>query len=126
MSRPYSRIVAGIVALSLVGLSVPAQAVLVDTPSAAPAPTAMVAPARSIESVRTAVRAALTEAGLAPDEANARAAALSDAELSALPSLDREPAGRGIVGVAVFVFAVLIMTDVLGLTKIFPFTRSRY
>lgn len=124
MSRPISRFVAGIVALSFVGLSVPAHAVLVDTPTAAGSSGTVAVSGRSVEAVRDSVRTALTQAGLPADEANARAAALSDAELASLPTLDREPAGRGIVGVAVFVFAVLIMTDVLGLTRIFPFTRS--
>ena len=34
------------------------------------------------------------------------------------------PAGAGIVGALVFVFVVLLVTDILGLTKVFPFTRS--
>jgi hypothetical protein len=33
------------------------------------------------------------------------------------------PAGAGALGIALFVFAVLILSDVVGLTRIFPFTR---
>ena len=36
---------------------------------------------------------------------------------------DKAPAG-GIIGVILFVFFVLLVTDILGFTKVFPFTRS--
>jgi hypothetical protein len=29
-----------------------------------------------------------------------------------------------VVGAIVFIFVVLLVTDILGLTKVFPFTRS--
>jgi len=39
--------------------------------------------------------------------------------------IDQAPAGAvSILGVAVAVFAVLVVTDILGFTSIFPFTRS--
>ena len=37
--------------------------------------------------------------------------------------IDQAPAG-GIIGVILFVFFVLLVTDILGFTKVFPFTRS--
>jgi hypothetical protein len=51
---------------------------------------------------------------------------LSDEELAQLaPGMDTLPAGGdGVIGAIVFVFLVLLITDILGLTKIFPFTRS--
>ena len=37
--------------------------------------------------------------------------------------IDKAPAG-GIIEVILFVFFVLLVTDILGFTKVFPFTRS--
>jgi hypothetical protein len=52
--------------------------------------------------------------------------ALSDDEVAELSArIDALPAGGdGIVGAIVLVFLVLLLTDIVGLTKIFPFTRS--
>lgn len=76
---------------------------------------------------RAEVRAELARQGVDPDEAAARAAALSDAQIDAMAGrIDALPAGGdfgGIIGAAVFVFLVLLITDVLGLTKVFSFTR---
>jgi hypothetical protein len=38
--------------------------------------------------------------------------------------VDSMPAGGDIVGVLLFVFVLQLVTDILGLTKVFPFTRS--
>ncbi len=77
---------------------------------------------------RTEVRAEMEKNGVDPSAASARVAALSDAEVDALAGkLDTLPAGGdfgGIVGAAVFIFLVLLITDLLGLTKVFSFTRS--
>jgi hypothetical protein len=53
---------------------------------------------------------------------------MSDDEILKISSeIDTLPAGGdlgGIVGAVVFVFVVLLITDILGLTKVFGFTRS--
>jgi len=74
---------------------------------------------------RDDVARALQERGVDPDEARARIAALSDAEAARLGAeIDRAPAGANdIVGTLVFVFVLLLVTDILGFTKVFPFTR---
>jgi hypothetical protein len=53
-------------------------------------------------------------------------AALTDAEAAQLADqIDQAPAGASdILGVLVFIFVLLLVTDILGLTKVFPFTRS--
>jgi hypothetical protein len=38
--------------------------------------------------------------------------------------MDALPAGGDALGVALIVFLVLLFTDIMGYTKIFPFTRS--
>jgi len=75
---------------------------------------------------RADVRAELVRLGVAPAQVEERVAALTDEEASIMADkLDSAPAGGdGIIGAIVFVFLVLLVTDILGLTKIFPFTRS--
>jgi len=73
---------------------------------------------------REDVQAALIARGIDPAQAKERVAALSDEEAGMVASqLDTAPAG-GIIGAIVLIFFVLLLTDILGFTKIFPFTRS--
>jgi len=58
-----------------------------------------------------------------------RVASMTDEEASLIASkIDTLPAGGSavgsIVGAAVFVFVVLLITDILGFTKVFGFTRT--
>lgn len=70
------------------------------------------------------MRSQLEAYGVNPADVKARVAALTDAEAADLArNIDTAPAG-GILGLILLVFLVLLITDILGLTKIFPFTRS--
>lgn len=75
---------------------------------------------------RADVAEALAAKGVDMEAAQARIASLSDAEVVALADqLDHAPAGASdVLGVIVFIFLVLLVTDILGLTKVYPFTRS--
>lgn len=75
---------------------------------------------------RADVRSEMERLGIDPALAAERAAALSDDEAARLAGhLDSAPAGGSdFIGAAVFVFLVLLFTDIMGWTKIFPFTRS--
>lgn len=75
---------------------------------------------------RADVAEALAAKGVDMQAARERIASLSDAEVVALADqLDHAPAGASdVLGVIVFIFLVLLVTDILGLTKVFPFTRS--
>lgn len=74
---------------------------------------------------RTEVRARLLDMGVDPREVQARVAALSDEEAAQLAArLDELPAGGSdFLMIALIVFLVLLFTDIMGYTKIFPFTR---
>lgn len=77
---------------------------------------------------RDDVRQQMQDLGVDPEEAEARVAAMSDAEVQELAGkLDNAKAGEGplgaIVGAAVFVFVVLLITDILCFTDVFPFTK---
>lgn len=77
---------------------------------------------------REDVRQELQNMGLNPDEATARVAALSDQEISQIAAkIDEMPAGQdavgAIVGAAIVIFVVLLITDLLCVTRVFNFTR---
>lgn len=74
---------------------------------------------------RQDVREQLQALGVNADAARARVDALTDDEVATINGkIDSLPAGGGIVGAVVFVFIVLLITDILGFTKVFPFTKS--
>jgi hypothetical protein len=75
---------------------------------------------------RAEVAAGLQARGVRVDEARARVAALTDAEAAIVAdTMDKAPAGSSdLIGVLVFLFVLLLITDILGFTKVFPFTRS--
>jgi len=106
-----------------------AQAALVSTEQALAAGEVAEARARLASLLqRDEVRLELEALGVDPEEAEARIALLSDVEIEAVAGrLDELPAGEGalgaVVGAALFIFLVLLITDLLGLTDVFPFVR---
>jgi hypothetical protein len=77
---------------------------------------------------RDDVRRQLAALGVPPAEAEARIAALSDAELEAIAGqIDELPAGEGILTTAAIVagvlLIVLIITDLAGITNVFTFIK---
>ena len=71
----------------------------------------------------------LTNQGIDPLEAKARIDSLSDSEaVKVAEQLEQLPAGSGavgiIIGAALIVFLVLLVTDILGLTDVFPFVNK--
>jgi hypothetical protein len=74
---------------------------------------------------REEVRAQLQASGVSVADVKARVAAMTDDEVAQLAGqIDRLPAGGELLGVLLTVFIVLLITDILGFTKVFPFTRS--
>lgn len=68
----------------------------------------------------------LEKMGVSPTDAQTRVAALTDEEAANLAAkINTMPAGGDVLGVLVFIFVLLLVTDILGLTKVYPFTRSR-
>ncbi|MCE8034685.1 hypothetical protein EKK97_14375 [Billgrantia tianxiuensis] len=73
---------------------------------------------------RAEVQEQLVAQGVDLAEVEARVAALSDEEARQMAEqLDQLPAGASVVGALLLVFLVLLVTDILGLTNVFPFTR---
>ena len=74
---------------------------------------------------RSDVRQAMEARGVDSADALVRVQSMSDAEVAQVAGrIDQAPAGGDILGVLFTVFIVLLVTDILGLTKVFPFTRS--
>jgi hypothetical protein len=73
---------------------------------------------------REDVQRQLVAQGVDPSEVEKRVAALSDSEAQQMADqLDNMPAGASVVGVLFAVFVILLVTDILGLTDVFPFVR---
>jgi hypothetical protein len=77
---------------------------------------------------RQDVRQQLASLGVNPKEVDARVAALSDQEIARIAGkIDQMPAGQGAVAVviiaALIIFLALLITDILGLTDVFPFVK---
>ena len=79
---------------------------------------------------RNDIKNALISQGIDPDEAKARVDSLSDSEaIEVTDKIEQLPAGAGpfgaIIGAALIVFLVLLVTDLLGYTDVFPFIKSQ-
>jgi hypothetical protein len=75
---------------------------------------------------RADVRSQMMALGVDSNLAMSRIDAMTDEEVQELAGrVDQMPAGGAdVLGVLLFIFIVLLVTDILGLTKVFPFTRS--
>jgi hypothetical protein len=75
---------------------------------------------------RDDLAAMLQARGVSTDEMRARVDTLTDAEAQQMVAqIDQAPAGAAdVLGVLFTIFVILLVTDILGLTKVFPFTRS--
>lgn len=111
--------------IALGGMPLSAQAAIVTTEQA------MVTPAGDANRERVSaflardeVRNALQAQGASADDAIDRVKAMSDAEVAQLADrVDQAPAGGDVLGVLFAVFVILLVTDILGFTQVFPFTR---
>lgn len=79
---------------------------------------------------REDVSNALVSQGIDPQEARQRVDSLTDAEaLAVADQLENLPAGGSAIGVIVgallIVFLVLLLTDIMGYTDVFPFVKSQ-
>ncbi|OGI63820.1 MAG: hypothetical protein A2W18_09120 [Candidatus Muproteobacteria bacterium RBG_16_60_9] len=74
---------------------------------------------------RAEIKQQLLAAGVDPSQVSERVDALNDNEVHQLAAkIDQLPAGGDALGVLVFVFIVLLITDILGFTDVFPFVKK--
>lgn len=120
---PRTRLAAALMSLSLVGASFPVttSAALVGTERALAA-SQQSARADQVAAFldREEVARELARYGVAPEQARARVAALSEEELARLATeIDALPAGAGVLEVVGIVFVVLLILELVGVTNIF-------
>jgi hypothetical protein len=73
---------------------------------------------------RDDVKSQLIARGVDPSQVQARIDSLTDQEVQSLSGkIDQLPAGGDGLELLVFVFIVLLITDILGFTNIFPFVK---
>jgi hypothetical protein len=111
------RVIAALLVVCTAATSLPVEAAMI----AADADRSRIAAALE----RAEVREQLATLGVSVEQAQARVAALTDAEAAELAArIDELPAGGlDVLAVVLVVFLVLLLTDILGYTKIFPFTQ---
>jgi hypothetical protein len=116
--RAFKRFVSSLLIVCLASLSLPVHAGMLPTD----ADRAQIFTWLDREEVRTQLQVH----GVTPMQVKARVAAMTDDEAAQLAAdIDSLPAGGAdILGVALAVFIILLITDILGFTKIFPFTHS--
>ena len=115
-----------IVGLISAGLPMTAQASMVATDEIASA-SSTVSSRNTVSTylARDDVREAMQTQGVSPQAALERVKAMSDVEVAQLAGrIDQAPAGGDVLGILFTVFIILLVTDIMGLTKVFPFTRS--
>lgn len=121
-------LMAAILSLGLPGS--PAQAAMLDTEAALQPDQRADREALRNFLQREDVRTQMQTLGVNADEALARVDSLSDAEIAQINGkLDQLPAGGdtlgGLISALIFVFVVLLITDILGLTHVFPFVTHK-
>ncbi len=124
LTKPVSHLVVlGLLALSL---HLPAaNAAMVGTEAVVNATQAQQSRERLVSTLnRDDVKAQLMARGVDPAQVQARLDSLTDEEVQTLATkMDQLPAGGDGLGLIVFLFVVLLITDILGFTNIFPFVK---
>lgn len=124
----YKRILASTLIFSTLAMGLPtiAQADIVSTQDAISTSAVTTSRAQVTRFLsRADVRKGLQDQGIDIEAAQNRVDAMSDAEVAELAGrVDQAPAGGDVLGLLFTVFIVLLVTDILGFTKVFPFTRS--
>jgi len=131
MHSRFMRMTSRLLIATVLSLSVPLQstyAVMVATDQAAPSVQSQSERERINTFLdREDVRKEMQAQGIDANATRARVAALTDEEVHKIAgNMDKLPAGGdgGVLEILLTIFVVLLITDILGFTKVFPFTRS--
>ena len=132
--RRYSRFIALPMAALMLAISMPlgaARAALVGTDQVVTESQSSQDRARvTAYLAREDVRAQMREMGVEPAEADRRVAVMSDVEIGQIATrIDEAPAGQdaagAVIGALLVIFIVLLITDLVGVTDIFPFVKKQ-
>ncbi len=114
---------AAIIVAVAIFVGLPAQAGMVNTASLSNS-MQITTGAESLIEQRQWIQTQLEVNGVEPADAALRVSSLSDRQVQQIHQrIDEMPAGAGALGTVAFVFLVLAITDLTGLTDVFPFIR---
>jgi len=115
------RLLSTLLSICLVGIGLPVHAGMLAADAASPERARVLTVLE-----RSDVQAGLQARGVSPADVKARVAAMTDDEVAQLAGqIDSLPAGgTDVLGFILVVFVILLITDILGFTHIFPFTKS--
>jgi hypothetical protein len=121
MNHAFKRLVSMILVVCLAGLGLPVNAGMLPTDAANPERSRVL---NILD--RADVLAALKAHGVSSADVKARVAAMTDDEVAQLAGqIDSLPAGGSdVLTILVVAFLILLILDLLGVTHIFPFTKS--
>ena len=122
MTRAFKRFLSSMLIVCLAGAGLPVHAGMLPT-DAGNAERSRVLTVLE----RDDVRAQLEAHGVTAAQVKARLAAMTDDELAQLAGqIDSLPAGgTDVLGFILVVFIILLITDIVGWTHIFPFTKKK-
>jgi len=124
--KQMKRLGVAVVATGLLGAQItPAYATMVSTPTVVQQTQHRIDRDQLMQMLeRDSVQAKLRQLGVDPAAAKERVAAMTDEEVRLLNARIADmPAGGDVLGVALVVFIVFIVTDMLGATDIFSFVH---
>ena len=121
MTRLFKRLVSSLVIVCIAGLGLPVHAGMLPTDAANPERSRVL---NILD--REDVLAGLKAHGVTPTDVKARVAAMTDDEVAQLAGqIDSLPAGGSdALTIIVVEFLILLILDIIGVTHIFPFTKS--
>lgn len=125
LAKPVAyALITGVLALSLHGPA--ARAAMVTTDQVVSAEQSKQDRARVHALLaREDVRKTLSARGVSAADVQARVEAMTDQEVQNLAGkLDQLPAGGDALGVLALIFIILLITDAMGVTDIFPFVKK--
>jgi len=122
MTRLFKRLISSLVIVCIAGLGLPVHAGMLPTDAANPERSRVL---RILD--REDVLAGLKVHGVSSADVKARVAAMTDDEVAQLAGqIESLPAGgTDILTFILVVFIVLLITDIMGVTHIFPFTKKK-
>ena len=117
----FKRLLSSLLIVCLAGLGLPVHAGMLPTDAANPERARVLTVLE-----RSDVQAGLQARGVSPADVKARVAAMTDDEVAQLAGqIDSLPAGGSdALTIILVAFLVLLILDILGVTHIFPFTKS--
>ena len=122
MTRILKRLLSTLLMVCLAGLGLPVRAGMLPTDAGNPERARVLTVLE-----RSDVQAGLRAHGVNPADVKARVAAMTDDEVAQVAGqIDSLPAGgTDVLTFILVVFIILLITDLMGLTHIFPFTKKK-